>query len=84
MNFLTDFKFRQWLYGVLAAVLVVLAGYGFLTAEEQENILNLVMAILNLGGSAGFVLASVNARPSKHDDEANEYRGKYGDYSNIE
>ena len=82
MNFIHDPKIRQWIYGVAAAVLVLLAGYGFFTAEEQENILNVIVAVLNLGGSAGFVLAGANARPSERDDVAQ--RGKYGDYSDTE
>lgn len=82
MNLIHDHKFRQWIYGIAAAVLVLLAGYGFVTAEEQQNILNVIMAVLNLAGSGAFVLAGANARPSERDEET--YRGKYGDYNDTE
>ena len=68
MNKLRDFKFRQWLYGVFAAVLVLLAGYGLITAEEQINILAVLEALLHLAPAAGFGLAASNARPSATDE----------------
>lgn len=82
MNLIHDHKFRQWIYGIAAAVLVLLAGYGFITAEEQDNILNVVTAVLNLAGSSAFVLAGANARPSERDEES--ARDEYGDYSDTE
>ena len=80
MSIFQDYKFRQWLYGIAAAVLVLLGGYGFFTAEEQQNILTLITAILNLGGAAALSLAGANARPSAQDGVV-EHRGKYGDYT---
>lgn len=77
MNILKDYKFRQWLYGIAAALLVLLGGYGFFTAEEQQNILSLVTAVLNLGGVVALSLVGVNVRPA----EVSAQRGKYGDYS---
>ena len=71
MSILRDYKFRQWLYGIVAAVLVLLGGYGIFSAEEQQNILALVTSILNLGGAAALSLAGANARPSSQDD--NDY-----------
>lgn len=71
VGFLGDFHKRQWLYGVLAAILALLAVYGLVTIEQQEMILAIIMAVLNLGGSAGFILANRNSRPSKLDEEKN-------------
>lgn len=71
MHILHDYKFRQWLYGIAAAVLVLLGGYGIFSAEEQQNILSLITSILNLGGAAALSLAGANARPSAHDTVAN-------------
>lgn len=82
MNLIHDYKFRQWIYGVAAAVLALLAGYGFFSVEEQQNILDVVAAVLNLAGSGAFVLAGTNARPSEQDEIS--ARGKHGDYTNME
>lgn len=79
IEFIKDYKFRQWLYGVLVAVFAVLAGYGFITAEESQNYLNLVTAFLNLGGAGAFALAANKAKPAESDTV--EPRGKYGDYA---
>lgn len=79
MQFLHDYKVRQWLYGIATAVLVVLGGYGIFPAQEQENLTQLIVAILNLGGAGATILAGSNSRPSARDDEAT--KGKYGDYS---
>lgn len=68
MNKLRDFKFRQWLYGVLAAVLVLLGGYGLFSSEEQVNILAVLEALLHLAPAAGFGIAASNARPSATDE----------------
>lgn len=79
IEFIKDYKFRQWLYGVLVAVFAVLAGYGFVTAEESQNYLNLVTAFLNLGGAGAFALAANKAKPAGTDKAV--HRGKYGDYT---
>lgn len=79
MSFIKDYKARQWLYGVAAAVMVLLGGYGIFSAEEQQNILSLITAVLNLGGAAAFGLAANKSQPANTD--TTEHRGKYGDYS---
>lgn len=75
MKLIENYKFRQWLYGVLAALFVVLGGYGFLSAEEQDNYLQLAVAVLNIGGSAGFGLAASRTNPP----EEPPTRGKHVD-----
>lgn len=64
-----DHKFRQWLYGVLIAILAVLAGFNLFDAATHENLQALVGAIVNIGGASGFALAARNARPSAQDDK---------------
>lgn len=73
---ITNPHFRKWLYGVFAAIMVLLGGYGIFTAEEQQNILALITAVLNIGGAAAFGLAANKTKP-----DTVERRGKYGDYS---
>lgn len=53
---------RRWLYSIAAAVLVIVAGYLGLSAAEQESWLNLVSAVLNVGGAAalGYARKRVN------------------------
>lgn len=77
MSVIKDQKTRQWIYGIAAAVLVLLGGYGIFTAEEQQNILALVTAVLNLGGAAALGLARANT----HTSPGVEHRGEHGDYT---
>lgn len=48
---------RRWLYTVAAAILVVVAGYLGLSAGDQESWLNLVGAVLNIGGAGALTYA---------------------------
>lgn len=67
-----DFKFRQWLYGVIAAGFLVASGYG-LIANDQVNLwLRFAEASLNLIPVAGLTLAAANARPSVRDEISGE------------
>lgn len=68
-KFILNYKFRQWVYGVLIAILGVLAGFNLFDAATHENLETLIAAIVNIGGAAGFVVASRNARPSSLDDK---------------
>lgn len=63
MNFIQDYKVRRWLYGIATAVLVILGGYGIISAQEQENFSQLIIAILNLGGAGVTFLAERNTHP---------------------
>lgn len=49
---------RRWLYGVFAAALVVVAAYLGLTAEQSENWLNLIGALLNIGAAGALSYAN--------------------------
>ena len=49
---------RRWLYGVAAAVLVVVAAYLGISAADQESWLNLVSAVLNVGGAGALTYAN--------------------------
>lgn len=48
---------RRWLYAVAAAILVVVAGYLGLSAGDQESWLNLIGAVLNIGGAGALTYA---------------------------
>lgn len=61
MKMIRDYRVRQWLYGVLSALLVLLTGYGLVSAEHKENIDAVLTAVLNLGGAAGLALATAKA-----------------------
>lgn len=67
INFFKEYKHRQWLYKVLAAVLALCAMQGFISAEQSGALLEVIVAVLNLGGAGAFTLASANARPSDKD-----------------
>lgn len=67
MRLIRDYRFRQWLYGVLSALLVVFVGYGLISPEQQENISEVIIAVLNLSGAAGLALASVKAETVSSD-----------------
>lgn len=56
---------RKWIYRVLAAGLVIIAGFTTWEAVTAEQWLNLAVAVLNLSGSIGFLAASDNV--PKHD-----------------
>lgn len=57
---------RKWLYGIATAVLVVLGGYGIVSAEEQGNYATLVAAVLNIGGAGVTALAARNVDPEEN------------------
>lgn len=63
MKFIEDYKVRRWLYGIATAVLVILGGYGIISAQEQENFTQLVVALLNIGGAGVTLLAERNTNP---------------------
>lgn len=67
MRLIRDYRFRQWLYAVLSALLTMLAGYGLLSPESQENITEVISAVLNIGGAAGLALASAKAETASSD-----------------
>mgnify|MGYP003407920832 CR=1 FL=1 len=60
---LQDVHFRRWLYGVATAVLVLLGGYGIISSSEQENILGIITAILNIGAAGATTLAYRKTKP---------------------
>ncbi len=71
MGFIRDYKFRQWLYRVLAAAFILLGGYGVLTDNQTELWTNLAEAALTDGvPAAAFILASANSRPSVRDEDS--------------
>lgn len=51
---------RAWIYRILAAVLVIVAGWQGWAAIDNESILNLVAAVLNLSGAVGFGVSKSN------------------------
>jgi hypothetical protein len=53
---------RKWIYGVIAAIVPLLVIVGILSEELASPILNVVSAILTIGGSA---LAISNVPTSK-------------------
>ena len=67
MSILKDYNVRKWIYGILAASLVVLGGYGFVTAEQSDNWLKLAEAALNLVPAAALSLAAAKAKPAVSD-----------------
>lgn len=62
-NIINNMAFRQWMYRVATAVLVVLAGAGVIGAVEQENFGLLAAAVLNVGGGVVTAIASANTKP---------------------
>lgn len=54
--FITTKNFRNWLYGILIALLPVLTAYGLITEEVVPHLIGLVTATL------GFGLAKVNTK----------------------
>lgn len=56
-KFIPSPRFRAWLYGVVAAVLVVLVAVGVLAPDVSNPILAVVGAVLGIGTST---LALVN------------------------
>ena len=67
MSILKDYNVRKWIYGIIAAGLVVLGGYGFVTAEQSDNWLKLAEAALNLVPAAALSLAAAKAKPAVSD-----------------
>lgn len=63
-----NLTFRKWLYGVLMALLVFFASQGTITAVQQENLGNLINAILLAAPAAGFALAIRKVEPAASDD----------------
>ena len=69
---------RKWLYNIAAAVLVILAGYGFVTAAESDNYLRLAEALLNTGGVVAVAVARNNLTPDKAEDTTEQRTPKHG------
>ena len=67
MNVLKDYNFRKWLYGIIAAALAIMVGYGFITSEQTELWIKLVEAVLELVPSAALTLAATKAKPAASD-----------------
>lgn len=57
---------RSWLYGVISAVLAIIAAYGLISADEVPLWLTLAAALLGLTGST----VATAYRPTKHPDDA--------------
>lgn len=49
---------RRWIYSVAAALLTVVAVYLGVSAADQETWLNLIGAILNIGGASALTYAT--------------------------
>lgn len=61
MKFLKDPAVRQWIYGVAAALLVLLGGYGIIDEAQSANILGVVSSVLIVGAAPVFGLAARKA-----------------------
>ena len=67
MKILQDYNLRRWIYGVIAAGLALLVGYGFVSSDQTELWLRLAEAALNLVPTAALTLAAVKSKPASTD-----------------
>ena len=67
MKILQDYHLRRWIYGVIAAGLALLVGYGFVSSDQTELWLRLAEAALNLVPAAALSLAAAKAKPAVSD-----------------
>lgn len=67
MKIFQDYRFRQWIYGIIAAALAIMVGYGFITSEQTELWMKLAEAVLELVPSAALTLAATKAEPANSD-----------------
>lgn len=62
-RWITSAAGRRYIYAILAALLGLAAGFGLVDAAASQAIDVLILAVLNLTGSASSLLAAVNTRP---------------------
>lgn len=72
MDFLKNFKNRQWLYGIVVAGIAIAVGYGFVTSDQADLWIRLVEAVLSLIPAGALALAASKAKPAATDSGVSE------------
>lgn len=66
---------RKWIYNIAIAILLILAGYGFIDSTETDNYTRLIEAVLNIGGVVAVSVARANVTPDKQEETTITHRG---------